>query len=71
MRWVSVVVGPTTGLAVAAAVLWTATNELLIQPTEYTCFNLALEKIKCRPLTALSPFCASPHQPPFMQSFSH
>ena len=48
MRWVCVVVGP-TGLAVAAAVLWTATNELLIQPTEYTCFNLALEKIKCCP----------------------
>lgn len=35
------------GLAMAAAVLYTAANELLIQPTEYTCFNLALEKIKC------------------------
>lgn len=34
------------GLAMAAAVLYTAANELLIQPTEYTCFNLALEKIK-------------------------
>lgn len=37
------------GLAMAAAVLYTAANELLIQPTEYTCFNLALEKIKDDP----------------------
>lgn len=35
------------GLAVAAAVLWAAVNELLIQPVEYTCFNLALEKVRC------------------------
>ena len=33
----------------AAAVLWAAVNELLIQPVEYTCFNLALEKIKGDP----------------------
>ena len=36
------------GLAVAAAVLWAAVNELLIQPVEYTCYNLALEKARCR-----------------------
>lgn len=35
------------GLAVAGAVLWAAANELLIQPKEYTCFNLALERIRC------------------------
>ena len=35
------------GLAVAAAVLWAAVNELLIQPVEYTCYNLALEKARC------------------------
>jgi hypothetical protein len=34
------------GLAVAGAVLWAAANELLIQPKEYTCFNLALERIR-------------------------
>ena len=34
------------GLAVAAAVLWAAVNELLIQPVEYTCYNLALEKVR-------------------------
>ncbi len=32
----------------AAAVLWAAVNELLIQPVEYTCYNLALEKVRCR-----------------------
>ena len=37
----------TAGLAVACAVLWAAANELLIQPKEYTCFNLALERIRC------------------------
>jgi hypothetical protein len=34
------------GLAVAGAVLWAAANELLIQPKEYTCYNLALERIR-------------------------
>ncbi|KAK9795197.1 hypothetical protein WJX73_004391 [Symbiochloris irregularis] len=34
------------GLALAAAVLWATVNELLIQPREYTCFNLALEKLR-------------------------
>ena len=36
----------TAGLAVAGAVLWAAANELLIQPKEYTCYNLALERIR-------------------------
>jgi hypothetical protein len=31
---------------VAGAVLWAAANELLIQPKEYTCYNLALERIR-------------------------
>lgn len=39
----------------AAAVLYTAANELLIQPTEYTCFNLALEKIKWAPRRPADP----------------
>lgn len=30
----------------AGAVLWAAANELLIQPKEYTCYNLALERIR-------------------------
>lgn len=30
----------------AVAVLWAAVNELLIQPREYTCFNLALERLR-------------------------
>ena len=37
------------GLAVAGAVLWAAANELLIQPKEYTCYNLALERIRWGP----------------------
>lgn len=33
----------------AGAVLWAAANELLIQPKEYTCYNLALERIRWGP----------------------
>lgn len=30
----------------AAAVVWAVVNELLIQPREYTCFNLTLERLR-------------------------
>lgn len=34
------------GLAFAAAVIWAVVNELLIQPREYTCFNITLKKLQ-------------------------
>ncbi len=37
------------GLAFAGAILYAAVNELLIQPKEYACFNLALEKLRDDP----------------------
>lgn len=33
----------------AVAVLWAVVNELLIQPREYTAFNLALQKLRDDP----------------------
>ena len=33
----------------AAAVVWAVVNELLIQPREYTCFNITLEKLRNDP----------------------
>lgn len=33
----------------AAAVVWAVVNELLIQPREYTCFNLTLKKLQDDP----------------------
>ena len=37
------------GLAFAGAIIYAAVNELLIQPKEYACFNLALEKLRQDP----------------------
>ncbi|KAK9805149.1 hypothetical protein WJX72_002065 [[Myrmecia] bisecta] len=37
------------GLGFAAAILYFAVNELLIQPKEYTCFNTTLEKLRDDP----------------------
>ena len=37
------------GSAVAGAVLWTVANELLLQPREYTAFNLALDRLRDDP----------------------
>ena len=34
---------------VAAAVVWAVVNELLIQPREYTCFNITLKKLQDDP----------------------
>jgi import inner membrane translocase subunit TIM21 len=36
-------------LARAGAVLWAVVNELLIQPREYTAFNLSLDKLRDDP----------------------
>ena len=36
-------------LTIAAAVIWAVVNELLIQPMEYTCFNLTLKKLQDDP----------------------
>lgn len=36
-------------LRIAAAVIWAVVNELLIQPMEYTCFNLTLKKLQDDP----------------------
>lgn len=33
----------------AGAVLWAAVNELLLEPKEYKCFNLALDKLRHDP----------------------
>lgn len=33
----------------SAAVIWAVVNELLIQPLEYTCFNLTLKKLQDDP----------------------
>lgn len=34
------------GLAFAAAVVWAVVNELLIQPREYTCYNITLKRLQ-------------------------
>ena len=42
--------GALTALSfLAAAVIWAVVNELLIQPMEYTCFNLTLKKLQDDP----------------------
>lgn len=36
-------------IQLAGAVLWAAVNELLLEPKEYKCFNLALDKLRHDP----------------------